>query len=96
MLIATTAIPALGVLGGWLQFGAFGLLAAVLFYGLRTLLPQTLGAIAKMEKTMDRQCDALRRLTVVILLHDATVRGKNPETLGTTDDIIRRVFNDGD
>ena len=32
---------------------------------------------------------ALERLSLILLYHDATVRGKNPETLGSTDEILR-------
>ena len=32
--------------------------------------------------------------TKTLLLHDATVRGANPETLGETNELIKRLLND--
>lgn len=37
---------------------------------------------------------AIDRLSVVMLYHDATVRGVNPKTLGSTDDLLR-ILRDG-
>jgi len=41
------------------------------------------------ERSLSGVTEALERLSVVLLYHDATVRGKNPETLGSTEEIIR-------
>ncbi|NJL73466.1 MAG: hypothetical protein HC888_19050 [Candidatus Competibacteraceae bacterium] len=41
------------------------------------------------EKALGEIARSLERLTVVILYHDSTVRGKNPETLGSTEELLR-------
>jgi hypothetical protein len=41
------------------------------------------------ERSLSGVTEALERLSVILLYHDATVRGKNPETLGSTEEIIR-------
>ncbi len=38
--------------------------------------------------------EAVDRLSVVVLYHDATVRGVNPQTLGSTEDLLR-ILRDG-
>jgi hypothetical protein len=38
--------------------------------------------------------EAVDRLSVVVLYHDATVRGVNPQTLGSTDDLLH-ILRDG-
>lgn len=38
--------------------------------------------------------EAVDRLSVVVLYHDATVRGMNPTTLGSTEDLLR-ILRDG-
>ena len=35
--------------------------------------------------------DALQRLSIILLYHDATVRGTNPQTLGSTEELLRRL-----
>jgi len=37
--------------------------------------------------------EAVDRLSVVVLYHDATVRGINPTTLGSTEDLLRILRN---
>lgn len=41
------------------------------------------------ERGLREVAEALERLSVILIYHDATVRGKNPETLGSTDQLIR-------
>lgn len=41
------------------------------------------------ERGMREVAEALERLTLVLVYHDATVRGKNPETLGSTEELLR-------
>jgi hypothetical protein len=36
--------------------------------------------------------DQVARNTATLLLHDATVRGTNPETIGTTEDLVKRIL----
>jgi hypothetical protein len=38
---------------------------------------------------LDQVAQALERLSVILIYHDATVRGKNPETLGSTEELLR-------
>lgn len=41
------------------------------------------------ERGLRDVAEALERLSVILLYHDATVRGKNPETLGSTEELLR-------
>ena len=41
------------------------------------------------ERGLREVTEALERLSVLLLYHDATVRGKNPETLGSTEELLR-------
>jgi hypothetical protein len=41
------------------------------------------------ERGLDQVAQALERLSVILIYHDATVRGKNPETLGSTEELLR-------
>ena len=41
------------------------------------------------ERGLREVAEALERLTLVLVYHDATVRGKNPETLGSTEELLR-------
>lgn len=41
------------------------------------------------EKALGEIAQSLERLSVILLYHDATVRGKNPETLGSTEELLR-------
>lgn len=43
------------------------------------------------ERGLREVAEALERLSVILIYHDATVRGKNPETLGSTDQLIRML-----
>jgi len=41
------------------------------------------------ERGMREVTDALERLSVILIYHDATCRGRNAETLGSTDELLR-------
>lgn len=41
------------------------------------------------ERGLREVTEALERLSVILIYHDATVRGRNPETLGSTDELLR-------
>ncbi len=41
------------------------------------------------ERGLREVADSLERLSVILIYHDATVRGRNPETLGSTDELLR-------
>ncbi len=41
------------------------------------------------ERGMREVTDALERLSIILIYHDATCRGKNVETLGSTDELLR-------
>ena len=41
------------------------------------------------ERGLREVADSLERLSVILMYHDATVRGKNPETLGSTEELLR-------
>lgn len=40
------------------------------------------------ERGLREVAEALERLSVILIYHDATVRGKNAETLGSTEDLL--------
>lgn len=46
-----------------------------------------------MTDAMERIATQLVRNTTTLLLHDATVRGINPETIGSSKDIFAQVLN---
>ncbi|RMD64628.1 hypothetical protein D6833_04150 [Candidatus Parcubacteria bacterium] len=52
---------------------------------------RVLGEVSKHLENVSRQ---LAKNTVAIILHDATVRGKNPDTVGDTEDLLRKILND--
>ena len=77
----------------------------VLWYGLRTALPRMVDSFttsqAQTRQALDQQAKAFRaqqkmiaRMAVLLIQHDATVRGQNPETLGTTEELLRRVMGE--
>lgn len=35
--------------------------------------------------------DALERLSIILIYHDATVRGTNPEALGSTEELLKTL-----
>ena len=41
------------------------------------------------ERGLREVADQLERLSIIIIYHDATVRGKNPEALGSTEELLR-------
>lgn len=100
------------------QFGALGILAWVLFYGLKTALPNMVKSLTssnervaehlaehqrELAKTLlasnrevadalTGQQKILAKLTVVIMQHDATVKGEDPGRLGTTEEMLRTLL----
>jgi hypothetical protein len=67
------------------QTGALGLLAVVIFRGMKSF--------DCLARALEKNTLVLARLAAMLLQHDATVRGVNPETLGTTEDLMRRVLD---
>lgn len=43
------------------------------------------------ERGMAEITERLERLSAILLYHDATVRGTNPQTLGSTEELLRRL-----
>lgn len=43
------------------------------------------------QRSMTEITEALERLSIILLYHDATVRGKSPETLGSTEELLARL-----
>lgn len=41
------------------------------------------------ERGLREVADQLEKLSLIMVYHDATVRGRNPETLGSTDELLR-------
>ncbi len=41
------------------------------------------------ERGLHEVADQLEKLSIILMYHDATVRGRNPETLGSTDELLR-------
>ncbi len=41
------------------------------------------------ERGLMQLSESIERLSLILLYHDATVRGRNPETLGSTEEILR-------
>lgn len=41
------------------------------------------------ERGLREVAESLEKLSIILIYHDATVRGRNPETLGDTDELIR-------
>jgi hypothetical protein len=78
-----------------LQGGAFGLLAFIVVYGAKSVVPRFLDSYAQLNATLEAQRKVIARLSAIILLHDATVRGQNPDTLGTTEELMNRILNGG-
>lgn len=89
------------------EFGAFGLLAWMVWYTAKTLIPRSIDrvieasdrvAAAQRESTAvvaQAMRDAQRtmgRLTVAIIYHDATVRGVSPETVGSHEELMQRIL----
>jgi len=75
------------------QSGSLAVLAGVLFYGLRVALPAMLHSMENMQTQIEANTRVLAKLTAAIFMHDATVRGVNPDTLGSTDDIVEKVLD---
>lgn len=43
------------------------------------------------ERGLREVAESLEKLSVILIYHDATVRGRNPETLGSTDELLRML-----
>lgn len=91
-------------IGPWIQFGSFGLLSSVLFWIARYVIPKIVSTwaegsanIAKALELNTRELADMKvqlaRLSSIVLLHDATVKGNNDNTIGTTDELMNRVLN---
>lgn len=48
-------------------------------------------SIARMAESVDRVAHQVAKNTTTVIMHDATVKGVNPETVGSPVDIIRRL-----
>ncbi len=68
----------------WTDVGALAVLTAVLWYLLRDMVT----SLRSVQRT-------LARLAALLIQHDATVRGQNPSTLGSTEELIARILNGG-
>ena len=90
------------------DIGAFGLLAWIIWYSLKTALPKSVDRIVEATDRVARSQEAaaektatahaavektLGRLTVALLYHDATVRGENPEVLGSSEELLQKVMS---
>lgn len=42
--------------------------------------------------SLDSVAEQLAKNTVTLIMHDATVRGKNPSTMGSTQDILDKLM----
>jgi hypothetical protein len=89
----------------FVQGGALAVLAMVLLYAMKVALPSMVNAInssvdsliksnTTVQIALTEQQRILAKLTAVMLLHDATVRGTNPDVMGTTEDIMKRILED--
>lgn len=78
---------------GVAQGGALVVLAGVLFYGLKVALPLMLRSMENMQNQIELNTKVLARLAAALFQHDATVRGVNPDTLGTTEEMMERVLS---
>lgn len=43
------------------------------------------------QRGMDEINDQLERLSMILIYHDATVRGTDPKTLGSTEELLQRL-----
>jgi hypothetical protein len=81
-----------------IQGGALAVLAMVLLYGLKVALPTMVQTMMEsnvsVQAALTKQQRIMAKMTAVILLHDATVKGKNPDTIGSTEDIVERIMNE--
>lgn len=85
----------------WLRvvtdLGSFGLVAWLFWYVFSQMLPG-LNRDFRDELKQEREItaaglrdisSALEKLSIIILWHDASVRGTDPSALGTTEDLLR-------
>ena len=50
-------------------------------------------AITKFSESIDNLTEQIAKNTATLLLHDATVKGVNPETMGTHKDILNKILD---
>ncbi len=74
--------------------GALGILGMGIFYVLKVALPLHLAAMRGVQASLEGQQKVLARLAAIILQHDATNKGQNAETLGTTEEIMSKVLGE--
>ena len=55
-----------------------------------------LETLEKMTETLDSLTRQVAKNTAITILHDATVRGENPETIGTTEDVMGKLLRKTD
>ena len=92
-------MPELDLVKWAIEVSSFALVAWMLMQVFTKTLPtltEQFRADLKLErevaqKSMQDVTDALERLTILLIYHDATVRGTNPQTLGSTEEILSRL-----
>ena len=92
-------MPELELIKWAIEIGSFGLVAWIVMQTFTKTLPgltEQFRVDLQLERKSAQQSladitQALERLSVILLYHDATVRGKNPETLGSTEELLRRL-----
>ena len=94
VLMPQAVVPPVFTVDGIIQGGALALLGFVLFYGMKFGIPQIVDAMRDTQEQVRLNTRVLARLAAIILQHDATVRGVNPETIGSTEDLMRRVLDE--
>jgi len=50
-------------------------------------------AMNGISRQLERLAEQVAKNTAIVVLHDATVRGTNPETIGTTEEIMERLLS---
>lgn len=80
-----------------LETSSFGLVAWLILQTFSKTIPSLTDQFRK-DLQMEREAserglrevtDALERLSIILIYHDATCRGKSSETLGSTDELLR-------
>ena len=93
--------------GQWIQYGALGGVLLVVWAFFQKLLPALLKTFTEelradrvaqlkkmeaIEKSIKENSMVLARLSALLISHDATVRGVNPEVMGTTEELVERIL----
>jgi len=82
-----------------LEMGSFSMIAWLMLQTFSKTLPQ-LTEQYRQDLQRERESSAqsfaqlsqsIERLSVILLYHDATVRGKNPEALGSTEELLQML-----